>query len=100
MSISYNKSLSLTGKDIYEKTYDEQYIQIFANATAYLIGSLTGAALLFFFGNIIINKEKNPYFYLLFIFTIVLFIIIPLAINLLTYQKIKTSKSSIIEREY
>jgi len=41
MSVSYNKSLALTGKDIYQQTYDSQYIEIFANSTAYLIGSLT-----------------------------------------------------------
>ncbi len=88
MSISYNKSLSLTGQDIYKQTYENQYINIMANATSYLIGTLIGAVLLFALGDgIFINKNKTPYFYIFFVILIVLFIIIPLAINLLTYQK-------------
>lgn len=100
MSVSYNKSLALTGKDIYQQTYNSQYIEIFANSTAYLIGSLTGAALVYFLGDVLIKKTQNPYFYIFFVLSIVLFIIIPLTINLLTYQKIKSSKTSIIEKEF
>ena len=98
MSISYNKSLSLTGRDIYQQTYDSQYLEILANSTSYLIGSLTGAALIYFIGDVLIKKTQNPYFYVLFLLSIVLFIIIPLAMNLLTYKKINSSKNSIIDK--
>jgi Na+/melibiose symporter-like transporter len=98
MSISYNKSLSLTGRDIYQQTYDSQYLEILANSTSYLIGSLTGAALIYFIGDVLIKKTQNQYFYVLFLLSIVLFIIIPLAMNLLTYKKINSSKNSIIDK--
>lgn len=96
MSISYNKSLSLTGQDIYKQIYNTQYIQIVANSISFLVGSLIGSVFLFFLGDILINKKEYPYFYIFFILLIVLFIIMPLAINLLSYQKIESSKSSII----
>jgi hypothetical protein len=98
MSVSYNKSLSLTGKDIFQQTYDSQYIEIFAHSTSFLIGSLAGTILLFFLGEILIKKTENPYFYTILVLLILLLIIIPLAINLLTYNKIKSSKNSMIEK--
>jgi len=99
MSVSYNKSLSLTGSDLYQQTYESQYIQIFANSTSFLIGSLTAAVLIYFLGDILVKRNENPYFYILFILAIIFFVIIPLSINLLTYQKIKSEKTSIRDKE-
>lgn len=100
MSVSYNKSLSLSGSDIYNKTYDNQSIEILGMATSVIIGTLIGSLLKFGYGNILINKNKNPYIYIVFLLVTIIFIIMPLAISLFTYQKIKTSKNEIIEKIY
>jgi hypothetical protein len=100
MSISYNKSLALTGIDIYNQTYDSQSIQLLSGATSFLVGALLSALIIFIIENILIDKNSNPYFYMFFISIIVVLIIIPLTINLFTYQKIKYSKNIILEKEY
>lgn len=100
MSISYNKSLSLTGSDIYKQIYDSQSIQLLTNATSYLVGILISSLIIFIITDLLIDKKKNPYFYIFFILILVGLIIIPLSINLFTYQKIKYTKNSILEKEY
>jgi hypothetical protein len=99
MSVSYNKSLSLSGSDIYNKTYENQSIEILGVATSVIIGTLIGS-LFEFGGNKIIDKNKNPYVYIIFLLITIIFIIIPLAIGLFTYQKIRTSKNEIIQKIY
>lgn len=100
MSISYNKSLSLTGSDIYKQIYDSQSIQLLTNATSYLVGILISSLIIFIITDLLIDKKKNPYFYIFFILILVGLIIIPLSISLFTYQKIKYTKNSILEKEY
>ncbi len=100
MSISYNKSLALTGIDIYNQTYDSQSIQLLSGATSFLVGALLSALIIFIIEKILVDKKSNPYFYMFFISIIVVLIIIPLSINLFTYQKIKYSKNIILEKEY
>lgn len=97
MSVSYNKGLTLTGKDVYEQIYDNQSIQILGNATGFLIGSLI-ATLLIFIISLLVDKEKNPFYFI----TVILLLIItitPIAINLFSYQKIKYTKTQIINSE-